>query len=330
MENKVKKFGLRKMLAVLAVAFACVCMWGCMGCSDEKIVDQGINVQQFAVLNDSTLALFVEYWDEVEFYSEYIQGQDEKTNIVDSKIFLVNPFKNVVYDVLNDENKLSRNWTQISDSTVFYFSDAFKKINYSNCNDAHYFKNVSTRNLFKDERELLNVDTTFFDSCDYFTRWKEGGLKDFSIAISDVGLCKSFQQGTFFIYDLKQKTIRKWIPSGNSAWIAECNDIQWTENRFRCLDEKNGKIQISDEKGTILDSLAIKGCGRVECFEDSLRFYGRYIGIGKQIYKISEVEKIVAEPLFEIDLDLWSNGGAYIHLNNGELVSYTKEQLRKD
>jgi len=330
MENKMKKFGLRKMLAVLAVAFACVCMWGCMGCSDEKIVDQGINVQQFAVLNDSTLALFVEYWDEVEFYSEYIQGQDEKTNIVDSKIFLVNPFKNVVYDVLNDENKLSRNWTQISDSTVFYFSDAFKKINYSNCNDAHYFKNVSTRNLFKDERELLNVDTTFFDSCDYFTRWKEGGLKDFSIAISDVGLCKSFQQGTFFIYDLKQKTIRKWIPSGNSAWIAECNDIQWTENRFRCLDEKNGKIQISDEKGTILDSLAIKGCGRVECFEDSLRFYGRYIGIGKQIYKISEVEKIVAEPLFEIDLDLWSNGGAYIHLNNGELVSYTKEQLRKD
>jgi hypothetical protein len=330
MENKMNKFGLRKMLAVLAVAFACVCMWGCMGCSDEKIVDQGINVQQFAVLNDSTLALFVEYWDEVEFYSEYIQGQDEKTNIVDSKIFLVNPFKNVVYDVLNDENKLSRNWTQISDSTVFYFSDAFKKINYSNCNDAHYFKNVSTRNLFKDERELLNVDTTFFDSCDYFTRWKEGGLKDFSIAISDVGLCKSFQQGTFFIYDLKQKTIRKWIPSGNSAWIAECNDIQWTENRFRCLDEKNGKIQISDEKGTILDSLAIKGCGRVECFEDSLRFYGRYIGIGKQIYKISEVEKIVAEPLFEIDLDLWSNGGAYIHLNNGELVSYTKEQLRKD
>lgn len=325
-----KGFNFAKMLVIALVAFACVCMWGCMGCSDEKVVDRGVNVQRFAVLNDSTLALFVEYWDEVEFYSEYIQGQDEKTNIVDSKIVLVNPYKNVVYDVLNDGNKLSRNWTQISDSTVFYFGDAFKKINYSNCNDAHYYKNVSTRNLFKDESELLNVDTTIFDSCDYFTRWKEGGLKDFFIAISDVGLCKSFPQGTFFLYDLKQKTIRKWIPSGNSTWIAECNDIQWTDDRFRCLDEKNGKIQIFDEKGTILDSLAIKGCGRVECFEDNLRFYGKYIGIGKQIYKISEVEKIAAEPLFEIDLDLWSNGGAYIHLNNGELVSYTKEQLRID
>ena len=29
MENKVKKFGLKRLLAVLAVAFACVCMWGC-------------------------------------------------------------------------------------------------------------------------------------------------------------------------------------------------------------------------------------------------------------------------------------------------------------
>ncbi len=29
MENKMKKFGFEKMLVVLAVAFACVCMWGC-------------------------------------------------------------------------------------------------------------------------------------------------------------------------------------------------------------------------------------------------------------------------------------------------------------
>ena len=35
MEKKVKKFGLRKMLAVLAVALACVCMWGC---SEDKVV----------------------------------------------------------------------------------------------------------------------------------------------------------------------------------------------------------------------------------------------------------------------------------------------------
>lgn len=41
MENKTNKFGLRKMLVVLAVAFMCVCMWGCsddvtMRWSDER------------------------------------------------------------------------------------------------------------------------------------------------------------------------------------------------------------------------------------------------------------------------------------------------------
>ena len=29
MENKMNKFGLERLLAVLAVAFACVSMWGC-------------------------------------------------------------------------------------------------------------------------------------------------------------------------------------------------------------------------------------------------------------------------------------------------------------
>ncbi|MBO5951072.1 MAG: hypothetical protein J6Q11_10235 [Fibrobacteraceae bacterium] len=329
MKHLLKKFEIDGLFAVLMLAFACVSMWGCMGCSEEKVIDRGVNVQKFAILNDSTLVLFVEYWDEVEFYSEYIQGQEEKTNIVDSKIVLVNPYKNVVYDVLNDENKLSSNWTQISDSTVFYFSEAFKKINYFNCNEAHYYKNVLIVNLFKDERDLLNVDTTSFDSCDYYTRWKEGNLKDFSIAISDVGLCKSSQQGTFFLYDLKQKIIRKWIPSGNSAWIAECNDIRWTEKQFRCLMAK-GDIFLFDENKNVLDSLA-KGSYQLDVSANySLRFYGNYIGVGHHIYKMYDDGKIGDQPLFEIDLDLWSNGGAYIHLSNGELVSYTKEQLRKD
>jgi|GEM_PF-1159475 len=329
MKNLLRKFGFQRLIVVVIIAISSISMWGCTSCSDEKVIDRGVNVQKFAILNDSTLVLFVEYWDEVEFYSGYIQGQEEKTNIVDSKIVLVNPYKNVVYDVLNDENKLSSNWTQISDSTAFYFSEAFKKINYSNCNEAHYYKNVSIINLFKDERELLNVDTTSFDSCDYYTRWKEGNLKDFSIAISDVGLCKSSQQGTFFLYDLKQKIIRKWIPSGNSAWIAECNDIRWTEKQFRCLMAK-GDIFLFDENKNVLDSLA-KGSYQLDVSANySLRFYGNYIGVGHHIYKMYDDGKIGDKPLFEIDLDLWSNGGAYIHLSNGEVVSYTKEQLRKD
>lgn len=65
MENKVTKFGLRKMLAVLAIAFACVCMWGC---SDTEFrwndVRSGAKVVGF--VNDS-LVMVGDYrcWTEI-------------------------------------------------------------------------------------------------------------------------------------------------------------------------------------------------------------------------------------------------------------------------
>ena len=41
-----------------------------------------------------------------------------------------------------------------------------------------------------------------------------------------------------------------------------------------------------DENKNVLDSLQTKGCGLPECFYNSLRFYGNYIGVGHQIYKM--------------------------------------------
>ena len=65
MEKKVKKFGLKRLLAVLAVAFACVCMWGC---SDTEFrwndVRSGAKVVGF--VNDS-LVMVGDYrcWTEI-------------------------------------------------------------------------------------------------------------------------------------------------------------------------------------------------------------------------------------------------------------------------
>ena len=65
MENKVTKFGLRKMLAVLAGAFACVCMWGCgndvtMHWSEERSIGKvvGFVNDSLAIVNTSR------YWHE--------------------------------------------------------------------------------------------------------------------------------------------------------------------------------------------------------------------------------------------------------------------------
>lgn len=299
---------------------------GCSSCSEEKVIDRGVSVSRIAVLNDTTLALSVEYWDEIQFYSEYAQGQDERTDVVDNKIIFVNPFKDTIYGVQN----ANEYWTQISDSVIFYFEDAFKEQDYYDYNDVYFYKNVLARNLYEDEKEIvLTVDTAAFDSSDYFAIWKQNRFKNFLIAMTHARESRmEFVYTTLFIYDLIQNTIKKWIPTGESAWIGECNDIQWTESKFICIKEKDGKILVLNENQEILESLKTDGCGLTECFYNSLRFYGHFIGVGNQIYKIIEGQGFSEQPIFEIYLDIGTNGGAYIHLNNGDIISYTKEKLR--
>ncbi|MBQ5610275.1 MAG: hypothetical protein IIU83_01615 [Fibrobacteraceae bacterium] len=58
MKNLLKKFEIEGLLAILALAFACISMWGCMGCSDEKVIDSGISVgNHFYMVDDSTIML---------------------------------------------------------------------------------------------------------------------------------------------------------------------------------------------------------------------------------------------------------------------------------
>ena len=78
MEKKVKKFGLRKMLAVLVVAFACVCMWGCSedkvrwheGFAGAKVVgivnDSLVMVGSHQQRTESHEGTFEPYWDVIE------------------------------------------------------------------------------------------------------------------------------------------------------------------------------------------------------------------------------------------------------------------------
>ena len=65
MENKMNKFGLRKMLAVLAVALACVCMWGC-GDTEFRWNDVRSGAKVVGFVNDS-LVMVGDYrcWTEI-------------------------------------------------------------------------------------------------------------------------------------------------------------------------------------------------------------------------------------------------------------------------
>lgn len=58
MENKMSKFGVEKLLAVLAVAFACVCMWGCSSVWDES--EEDVSRTQLIGYSGDSLVVYIE------------------------------------------------------------------------------------------------------------------------------------------------------------------------------------------------------------------------------------------------------------------------------
>ena len=92
MENKVTKFGFEKMLAVLAVVLACVCMWGC-GLLDEEVTHEVHEKRHsglvIAILDDS-LALETNGrgWTDHTENCDYWENCDGGT--INQGLFLVN------------------------------------------------------------------------------------------------------------------------------------------------------------------------------------------------------------------------------------------------
>lgn len=75
MENKMNKFGLKRLFAVLAVAFACVCMWGC----GDLLREDG----------------------EKEFTGHYVKGNANVIGFIDDSLVIVYDFQYWNQDLAN-------------------------------------------------------------------------------------------------------------------------------------------------------------------------------------------------------------------------------------
>ncbi|MGM9984138.1 MAG: hypothetical protein ACI38O_05555 [Fibrobacter intestinalis] len=248
----------------------------------------------------------------------------KELTLLEINFFLVNPFEDFIYEKV-ELNSYYTTSNQISDDIILSFDYSFEKSAYGTYSDAFYYKKATIWNVLKNEKHLLVVDSAS-DSSDYFLKWKEGCLKNFLISTTKRSYdMEKFLYKVFFVLDSSTFSIKKWIPSGESAWISDCNDIQWTEHRFRCLMEEDD-IMLLDEKRNVLGSVTKKNYSLDEN-TTYFRFYGNYIALGHQIYKMYENGKISDRPLFEVYLDY---GRACVQHANGTIVSYTKNELRPE
>ncbi|MCF0122120.1 MAG: hypothetical protein HUJ74_02770 [Lachnospiraceae bacterium] len=257
--------------------------------------------------------LEVSYWEEVEFYSSYIQGKDSEVRHKDSKFILTNPMNGKIYKEISvPKEDVRYHRDQVLEKSIAYF-----KYN-EDCNcitDLGVWPYLVENGVTFLQRESLIDDTT-----DYSTQGKPSFKRILSTHRSDGRL--NFKERHFFVWDTEKNTFAKWIPTGKSEWMTECNDIQWTEKHFRCVLAKDG-ILLLDENQMVLDSIAKGDYHLEESAKYSLRFYGNYIGVGHEIYKMEDNGKISDNPLFEIHL----KQGAFIYTSTGDTISYTEENL---
>ena len=275
------------------------------------------------MVDDSTIMLDFFNWETVEFYSSYIQGRDEEFRVTGYLAYLVNVNRDTVYKRIDfPKYEMKESIDQVDDDLIFYYVQG--KNGFSDIIELAAWKFATDKTL-----SYIDVNSEHIDSTDYLAEFHSELFKNKKIlSLHDMNLGLEYKNRFFYVWDIVENSIARWEPTGESKWMAECNDIRWAEDGFRCLDEKNGKILIVDENKNILDSLQTKGCGLPECFYNSLRFYGSYIGVGHQIYKMYENGKISDKPLFEIYFENFTSGRTVLYPSSGDTVYYSEENIK--
>lgn len=286
MENKMNKFGLERLLAVLAVAFACVSMWGCgfedgthkewsgrdlkkiVGFLDDSLVIVGDARRWHEVSDKDGDVVGMGAWGRQALYLYNYRVQEKGPRWVDS-------LDNGYYDNFGYfKGQLTDSVIWGNDGLVWSFWKVYDKpykvtINeeYDDCSEAFTITSVKqwldNRFIALGESSLKNID-----GCQY--------------AVLDT-------VGKKLIYKRLDKDLE---------WIKECNDVIFREKRLNCLtikDDSEYAYLIVNEK--IQDSLPL---GHVYVMGNytknvhrSAAFLNRILDVGNDLWYINEKKELV-------------------------------------
>lgn len=220
MENKVTKFGLRKMLAVLAVAFACVCMWGC---SDDVTFrwSDGRGSAEIAGFIDDSLVVVTdcrEWYEDTEtwnggYYSDVSCGHD-RMMVYNYRVQENGPRWS---DSLTNKSN-GYHWYQMTDS-VFWRWEGDDILLWKVGEKAHEMKlsrkNDGCSESFKIDRIRQWLDGKFIAL---------GGKFD-----ADGENCQ------YAVLDTVEKTLAFKRLDEKLEWIKECDDVRAWDKDVYCL-----------------------------------------------------------------------------------------------
>ena len=309
MENKMNKFGFEKMLAVLAVSFACVCMWGC-GLLDEEVTHE-VHVKRhsglvIAILDDS-LALETNGrgWTDHTENCDYWENCDGGT--INQGLFLVN-YRNKQKPLWGDtiDGAITIIGGLAADSTVLFYD---KKGNFGFWKVG---KNIDIRKKMK-----------WKDGCKLEHRyvvvrtrpWKEG-----NVLLKDADPCP------YAVLDTLTGYVNKLEFKNEYAWLEGCDDITYIDGETVCvkrLGDVMGAISMLTSDG-VVDSL--ENTKERDFLGYSPVLYGNFMIT--QVYKKGKLITKVKKDGFDANYpETWLRDNSFIDSTGSTISYYPSEDL---
>ena len=219
MEKKVKKFGLRKMLAVLAVALACVCMWGC---SDDKFQWEHFGGAEVVGFVNDSLVMVGDYQNWVESHEGVFEPYWDVTGVGHERLCVYN------YRVqengprwcgqLDDKNTTNAFRGQMTDSIIWGGDMP---------NSIRLWKVGETQHLLKLKKIMEGCSSEF--GIGSVKQWLDGTF----IVRGNKSLNASGDSCQYAVLDTIENVLTYKRLDKNLEWIKECDDVRtWNKDVY--------------------------------------------------------------------------------------------------
>ncbi len=235
MENKMNKFGLKRLLAVLTVAFTCVCMWGC---SDDDYRRWGGRYEGTLVaIIDDSLALLTNSRGYEDCHDVFMGSEECERRGTNDGLFLVNYRK-----------QQSPYWGDTVDGEISLISGYYNDSSafFSNTKNEFGFWKIGEK-----PRVVRKWNCETPCRCDwrkYGRPWIDGNVL---LKMENQNECP------YAVLDTVSGIVKKLDFSGEYAWLEGCDDITYIDGDAVCLRQRgNEYCEINFEKnGIVIDSL---------------------------------------------------------------------------
>ena len=236
MENKMNKFGLKRLLAVLTVAFTCVCMWGC---SDDDYRRWGGRYEGTLVaIIDDSLALLTNSRGYEDCHDVFMGSEECERRGTNDGLFLVNYRK-----------QQSPYWGDTVDGEISLISGYYNDSSafFSNTKNEFGFWKIGEK-----PRVVRKWNCETPCRCDwrkYGRPWIDGNVL---LKMENQNECP------YAVLDTVSGIVKKLDFSGEYAWLEGCDDITYIDGDAVCLRQRgNEYCEINFEKNGIVTNVDV-------------------------------------------------------------------------